>query len=125
MTNVGRKGKPMLFVSAVDLLVFLKGGSVSEPFLLAGFGVLLLLAGNVIRQHEARRRRYETNESTKKQSSANLKDYDSASQSTVKSSIWNPPSRGEVLGTPESGQLWLPMRSKHDVNEGGAEVMRH
>jgi hypothetical protein len=114
------------------LLTSVRSGVISEPFLLAVFGALLILTGDVIRQRARRNRSNESAASTPNEIVKVIAPMATRSQHRaypVTIPAWNP--QREVSNKvsnkdlPTSAQLWLPLAGGHDSNESSAEVLHH
>jgi hypothetical protein len=107
--------------------------SVGEPFLLAMFGALLILAGDVIRQRARRNRSTEVAASAPNEIAkviapvAATRSQHRAYPVTIPA--WNPQrelsTKVSNKDLPTSAQLWLPLAGGHDSNESSAEVLHH
>jgi hypothetical protein len=117
----------MLWLStlSVTALWFLAKGGISEPFLLALIGGLLILTGDVIRQRDTGKPTSQvaknSPEGQTKASATNLV------RPRPKPTLSNY-RRSALLDTEtdnslSSAQLWLPLNANGESSEGSAEVM--
>lgn len=111
------------------LMTSVKGGVLPAPFLLAMFGALLILTGDVIRQRARRNRSTEVAEPRPSEIAKVIAPVATRSQHRaypVTIPAWN--TQREVSNNndlPSPAQLWLPLAAGHDSNEGSVEVLHH
>jgi hypothetical protein len=113
---------------ATILMTSVRSGGISEPFLLAMFGALLILTGDVIRQRARRNRSTEVAESTPSEIAKVIAPAATRSQHRaypVTIPAWNPQREVSKKDLPSPAQLWLPLAAGHDSNENSAEVLHH
>lgn len=121
----------MLLPSTIEadiLMNSVRSGVIAEPFLLAMFGALLILTGDVIRQRARRNRSTEVAESTPSAIAKVTAPVAARSQHRaypVTIPAWNPKREMSNTDLPSPAQLWLPLAAGHDSNEGSAEVLHH
>jgi hypothetical protein len=109
-----------------DVLLLGRDGFFSEPFLLAMFGALLILTGEVIRQHGRQKRSVQAPKSASQESIIVTPFASARSQHRADAQglpAWNE-RRGSLSGDlVESTQLWLPLSAAREASEGNPEVM--
>jgi hypothetical protein len=118
----------MLWLSTVSfaaLWLMGKGGSISEPFLLALIGGVLILTGDVIRQRDTGKRtshvaRNSPEAQTKAFATNLVRPRSKPTLSNYRRSVLID---SEVDNSLSSSQLWLPLNTTRESSEGSAEVM--
>lgn len=115
-------------IEANILVTSIRIGVISEPFLLAMFGALLILTGDMIRHRARRNRSTEVAEPVSSEPAKVSPPVATRSQHRaypVTIPAWNPKREASSKDLPSPAQLWLPLAAGHDSNEGSAEVLHH
>jgi hypothetical protein len=113
---------------ASNLVLLGTGFFFSEPFLLAMFGALLILTGDIIRQKGRQKQSSQPSKSSRQEETVATPLISSRTQRRVNARGLPVPSlrrdsvASDLVGT---NQLWLPLSGSGESNEGNAEVVHH
>jgi hypothetical protein len=112
---------------ASNLILLGTGVFVSEPFLLAMFGALLILTGDIIRQKGRQKQSSQPSKSSRQEETVATPLISSRSQHRANTRGLPVPSlrrdfvTSDLVGT---NQLWLPLSGSGESSEGKAEIVR-